>query len=290
MSDAATIITIAILAGVSCALTGVFLVLRRLAMVGDAISHSVLFGIVVAFLISGSRSPLIMLSGAGAVGLLTAWLTEVLHRHGRLEEGASIGVTFTWLFALGVILISAFAGQIDLDQECVLYGEIAFAPLDRLLISGVDIGPRALWLLGGVTLLNAAVIGIGFRRLMIVSFDPVLARSLGIRVHRWHYGLMALVSLTTVAAFESVGAVLVVAMLVIPANAAGLVARSVGGMVGVAIGIAAFAAVAGYGLAARVDGSIAAAVVVVGGGILFLILAVQAVGGRMRRTAVTAVE
>lgn len=263
------IIAIASLVALSCSLVGVFLVLRKMSMLGDAISHSVLLGIVLAFLLSGGRSLPAMMFGAGAVGLLTAYLTSVFHNTGRLQEDASIGVAFTWLFALGVILISLFAGQVDLDQDCVLYGEIAFAPFDTISLAGQDIGPRAFWTLLLVAALNTAFIVVGYRRLKTVSFDPVLASSLGISLTLWHYLLMTFVSLTTVASFESVGAILVVAMLVIPPNTAYLFARSLEEMIGWSVFFAIGSAIGGYLLARHFDASISGAMATVSG-VLFI--------------------
>ncbi len=271
MSHDIWIIAIATLAGLSCSMVGTFLVLRRMSMLGDAISHSVLFGIVAAYLLSGSRSILFMFSGALLVGLLTAYLTNLLHRRGKLQEDASIGVVFTWLFALGVILISGFAGQVDLDQDCVLFGEIAFTPFDTLSFAGTDYGPRAFWILLTVTLINVIVIAIGYRKLKLCSFDPTLAASLGISVGFWHYVLMSLVSLTTVGAFESVGAILVVALLVVPANTAFLLVQSLQAMLFLSAFFACLSAVGGYFLAAYFDASISAAMALCSG--LYFILA-----------------
>jgi manganese/zinc/iron transport system permease protein len=272
LPDAVWIVLIAALVGVSCSLVGVFLVLRKLSMLGDAISHSILAGIVLAFLFTGSRGPLIMLVGAGCVGLLTAYITDALHTHGRLQEDASIGVTFTWLFAVGVILISMYASQVDLDQDCVLYGEIAFTPFDTLYLFGADVGPRAFWMVLGMTVLNALFVIIGFRPLQMMAFDPVVATTLGISVTAWHYVFMALVSMTTVASFESVGAILVVAMLVVPANAAFLVAKSLAGMIWYSIAFSVLSAIGGYAIAVYFDASISAAVGVTSGLILLIIL------------------
>jgi manganese/zinc/iron transport system permease protein len=283
VSDGLWIIIIGCLVGISCSLVGVFLVLRKMSMLGDAISHSVLFGIVVAFIIAGSRAPFVMFLGAGLVGLLTAYLTSVLHHHGKLQEDASIGVTFTWLFAAGVILIAVFAGQVDLDQDCVLHGEIAFAPLDTITIGGIDAGPRSFWILLAVTLIDLGFIAVGYRSLKVVSFDPLLAGSLGISVTKWHYLLMVAVSLTTVASFESVGAILVVALLVVPANAAFLIAKSLPQMLVGAVFISIVSSIAGYYFAKEFDGSIAAAIALVAGGFLILALGITALLSRRQR-------
>jgi manganese/zinc/iron transport system permease protein len=207
-----------------------------------------------------------MLLGAGAVGVLTVFLTDVLNRHGRLQTDASIGVTFTWLFALGVILINRYAAHVDLDLDCVLYGEIIFAPFDTWRLNGVDLGPRSAWVLGGVTLANLAFVILFYRQLKICTFDPALAASLGIKVLVWHYALMSCVSVTAVSAFESVGAILVVAMLIAPANAAYLLTDRLSVMLVLACGIGVLSAAGGYALATWLDGAVAGAMAVVAGG------------------------
>lgn len=265
MSDAVWIILIGALAGVSNALLGSLLVLRRMSMLGDAISHSVLFGIVLAFLVSGSRSPLLMLLGAGGVGILTAYLTSFLHRHGKLQEDASMGVVFTWLFAIGVILIAVYARSIDLDQDCVLHGEIAFAPFERVHLGENDIGPRAFWMLLIITAANLLFVVGAFHRLKVFVFDPQFAATAGFPVMRWHYLLMTLVSLTVVASFEAVGAILVVAMLAVPASAALLLSSGLHQMLWISCMIAVASSLGGYWFAAQLDGSVSAAMALCGG-------------------------
>ncbi|MBX7256166.1 MAG: metal ABC transporter permease [Candidatus Hydrogenedentes bacterium] len=266
------IVLIGCLASASCALVGCFLVLQRQAMMGDAISHSVLPGIVIAFLLTGSRNTLPMLVGAGALGLITAFLTNALERHGKLQSDASMGVTFTWLFAIGVILVSAFAGQVDLDAECVLYGEIENAPLNVVFMGDTPIGPRAAWILGAIAIANVAFITLGYRQLKLCAFDPALAAAIGINVSLWHYLLMGFVSLTTVGAFESVGAILVVALLVVPPNTAYLLTDRLSRMLVLSVLVGMASSVGGYFLAAWLDGSTAGAISVVSG-LLFVLAA-----------------
>jgi manganese/zinc/iron transport system permease protein len=256
-----------VLAATSCALLGTFLVLRRMSLLGDAISHAVLPGIAIAFFFSDSRAILPMFVGAAAFGLITTVLVENLHRRWHVPEDASIGIVFTALFALGVVLISAYAGQVDLDQECVLYGEIAYTQFDLLLLDGVSYGPRPVWILGTVLLLNLAFIGLFYKELVIASFDAAMAVSVGINAALIHYMLMAAVSVTTVASFESVGAILVVAMLIVPGAAAYLWSDRLPVILVTAVGIGATSAVAGYFLAGLWNSSIAGAMVVVLGGL-----------------------
>ncbi|RUM92480.1 MAG: iron ABC transporter [Thiomicrospira sp.] len=264
------IIATASLVAISCSMVGVFLVLRRMSLLGDAISHSVLLGIVLAYLIAGSRSVVAMMIGATLIGLLTAWLSNALHRVSKIQTDASIGIIFTWFFALGVILISVYAGQVDLDQECVLYGEIAFVPFDTVIWGEQELGPRALWIIGGVFLVNLILIVLAFERFKLVAFHPALALSLGISVSFWHYLLMTMVSLTTVASFDAVGAILVVALLVIPASSAYLLASSLKSMLWMAAGYAQVSVLLGYAMAVWLDSSIAASIAVMAGVLLIV--------------------
>lgn len=265
MSDGFWIILIGALVAGSCSMVGCFLVLRRQAMMGDAISHGILPGIVLAFLFTGSRNIVPMLIGAGALGLLTAFITDTLTQRGRLQSDAAMGVTFTWLFALGVILVTRYAGSVDLDVDCVLHGELIFSTFRRLMWNGTDMGPQAVWTVGFVAVLNLCFVLIGYKQIKVTSFDPGLAASLGINVTLWHYLLMSFTSVTTVACFESVGAVLVVAMLIVPANTAYLLTERLSLMLGLSVLAGTVSSALGYGLAYLLDGSVAGAITTVGG-------------------------
>ena len=277
------ILLTASLVAMSCAMVGVFLVLRRMSLLGDAISHSVLLGIVLAYLISGERSMVAMMLGAVLIGLLTAWLSNGLHRLSSLQVDASIGIIFTWFFAMGVILISLYAGQVDLDQECVLYGEIAFVPFDTIVMGGAELGPRAFWMILTVFILNFILITLAFERFKLVAFHPALAVSLGVKVVFWHYLLMTMVSLTTVASFEAVGAILVVALLIIPASTAYLIAKSLKAMLLLAALYAEVSVLIGYGISVWLDSSIAASIAVTSGVLLMMTVMVQQLFAILRR-------
>ena len=265
MNDLYIILTGSLVA-VSCALLGSYLILRKMAMVGDAISHAVLPGIVIAFLISGSRDSVTMLIGAGLIGIFTTFLIEFFHKRARLQTDASIGVTFTWLFAVGVVLISVFAGQVDLDQDCVLYGEIAYVPLDLwILADGTVMGPRTLWVMAIVLLIILLFIHFGYKELFLTTFDPSYAATIGISTSLWHYLLMGMVSMTTVASFESVGAILVVALLIAPPATAYLLSNKFYIMLILASGIGVLTAISGYYLAVWLDASIAGAMATMAG-------------------------
>lgn len=257
------------LVAASCGFLGCFLILRRMAMLGDAISHAILPGIVLAFLFSGSRDILPMLIGAAVIGLVTVFLVQMLHQSG-VKSDAAIGVTFTALFSIGVVLVSLYTQQVDLDLDCVLYGEIAYVPWDTWQLGGVDMGPRALWGVGSVFLVSLLVVGLFFKQFKLCSFDPALAAAIGIPVVLFHYLLMTLVSLTTVAAFESVGAILVVAMLVVPSATAYLLTDRLHIMLLISMGVGVLSAVIGYFLASWLDSSIAGSMTAVAGLLFFL--------------------
>ncbi|NBG65642.1 metal ABC transporter permease [Acidiluteibacter ferrifornacis] len=264
------------LIAISCSLLGCYLILRKMAMVGDAISHAVLPGIVLAFLFSGSRETIPMLIGAACLGVLTTVIIELFHRKARLQSDAAIGITFTWLFAIGIILISFFADNIDLDQDCVLYGEIAMVPLDIFyLASGVSLGPRPVWI-GGVTLILIVTFIIwGYKGLFITSFNEEYAKAIGISAAFWHYALMSSVSLTTVVAFESVGAILVVAFLIVPAATAYLIVDDLKKMLLLSALFGTLSAISGYYLAYTMDGSIAGAMATMTGIFFTIVFIIQ---------------
>ncbi len=269
MSMEFEIIFTAAMVATACALVGTFMMLRKITMLADAISHAVLPGIVLAFLFTGSRNTLPMLIGAGILGLVTTWLTELLRNRGRVNEDAAMGTVFTFLFAIGVILISLFTRQVDLDQDCVLYGEIAYVPLDLETWWGLTL-PRAFWQVGGVLLLVIAFVGLGYKALKLCAFDSAYAATIGISTVFWHYALMSMVSLVTVSSFERVGAILVVALIVAPPATAYLLTDKLGLLLGLAVGIGCLAATLGYYLAAYFNASIAGGITVVLGLLFFL--------------------
>lgn len=269
--DDITILITGSLIAISCALPGSLLMLRRMALAGDAIAHAVLPGIVLAFLLSGSRSSPFMIAGAATLGLFTTFSIEVLQKKARLQADASIGLTFTFLFAIGVILLSMLAGKIDLDQDCVLYGELAYVPLDVWVTSsGVVLGPRALYITAILMMLLIALFTICWRPLLLTTFDPAYAAAVGVNTAFYHYLLMGSVSVTTVVSFELVGAILVVALLIGPAATAYMLTDNFKRLLLVACITGVLAVTGGYYIAAKADASIAGAIAMVNG-LLFLL-------------------
>ena len=259
------ILLIASVVAVSCALPGVFLVLRRLAMMSDAISHAILFGIVIAFFVVKDIESPWLIFGAALTGLLTVVLVELLSRTELVREDAAIGLVFPVLFSLGVIMISRYAGNIHLDIDAVLLGELAFAPFDRLEVAGVDIGPRSLYLMGSILLINLVFIVAFYKELKLASFDAGLAAALGFSPLLVHYSLMGLVSLTAVGAFDAVGAILVVALIVVPPAAAYLLTDRLSVMLMLSAAMGVLSAVTGYLLAYLLDVNIAGSMATMAG-------------------------
>ena len=263
------ILAIAAVTAAGCALVGVFLMLRRMAMVADAVSHAILPGLVIAFFVTQDLSSPWLMIAAALTGLLTVAAVEALAKTRRLKEDAAMGLVFPALFSLGIVLITRYAGNVHLDVDAVLLGELAFAPFDRFVVGGLDLGPRHLWVMGGVTTLNLVAVTLFFKELKLATFDPGLAASLGLAPTAIHYGLMALVSLTTVGAFDAVGLILVVALMIGPPAAAYLLTDRLGLLIALAAGLGILAAALGFALAVALDASIAGCMAV-GVGAVFL--------------------
>jgi manganese/zinc/iron transport system permease protein len=257
------IVLMGFLVTTACGLVGNYLILRRMALVGDAISHSVLPGIAVAFLLSHSRGATPMFLGALVAGLTATVIIELIHKKSRVKQDAAIGIAFTSLFALGVILISLYASRIDLDQECVLYGEIAFVPLETFVqIGNMSLAPESVARMGIVAVLTILFIIFFYKELLVSSFDPGLAFAIGINATLVHYLLMCWLSIVVVSAFESVGAILVIAMLILPGATASLLSHRLPRIMGLTVLHAALSALLGFHLATWLDCSIAGAMVV----------------------------
>jgi manganese/zinc/iron transport system permease protein len=266
------IILIASVVAASCSLIGTFLVLRRMSLMSDAISHAILLGIVIMFFFIESTASLPMILAATLTGVLTVTLVEALFRTGLVKEDAAIGIVFPALFSIGVILISRYAANVHLDTDAVLLGELAFAPFDRLIVGGVDVGPRSLWLAAGIGLVNLAFIVVFYKELKLATFDAGLAASLGFSPVVLHYALMTLVSVTAVGSFEAVGSVLVVALMIAPPAVAYLLTDRLPLMLGLSVVVGAVSAVSGYFLARWLDASIAGSMATMTGVIFTLTL------------------
>ena len=233
----------------ACALPGTFLLLRRMSMMGDAISHAVLPGLAIAFLISGSRTNTWMFLGAALAGVLTALFSQWITRFGKVERGAAMGIVFTTLFAIGLVLIRKAADHVDLDAGCVLYGALEYTPLNMVTIFENEISlfavPRAALVIGATLLFNALIITFFYKEFKLAAFDSGLAQTQGFRPQLMHYLLMTMVAVTTVAAFEAVGSIIVIAMLIVPPATAFLLTRNLPSLIIVSLIVAVLSAILG---------------------------------------------
>lgn len=253
------LIITACLVAIPCALLGTYLVLRKTVMIGDAISHAVLPGIAIAYLVTLSFDSWFMILGASIMGFFTTFLVEFLSKNGRLQADAAIGVTFTGLFALGVILISVYLSDTDLDQDCVLYGDISDIPN---LMEGNNKIPPTVYKLSILNISTLLFVIVFYKQLFITTFDPQFASSTGISANKWHYILMGMVSITTVTAFDAVGAILVVGFLVLPAATAYLLTEKLNKMLWLSVGFGVSGSILGCLFAEYVlDTSTAAAII-----------------------------
>ncbi len=255
-----------VLASVSCGLLGNFLVLRRMSLMGDAIAHAVLPGLVLAFLVTAAfgypehaRDPLLMMGGAALSGIVTVVLVELIQRLGKVEKGAAMGVAFSVMFALGVLLLEqAAARQVDLDADCVLYGQlesVMWLPTDPTASyfswSGIAEMPRQVSTLAFIAFAVIIFTTLFYKELRIAAFDPGLGKTLGFRPQVMHYALMIFVAAAAVAAFEAVGSILVIALLICPAATARLLTDRYFTQIGLTVIIAIIASVGGYMLGTR---------------------------------------
>lgn len=262
---------------VACALSGVFLVLRRMSMISDAIGHSILPGLVLGFFITQNlNSPLLILMAA-LTGILTVIAVEAIQKTDLVKEDTAIGLVFPALFSIGIIMISKYAKDVHLDVDAVLLGELAFAPFDRWFIGDINMGPKALWVMGVILMITISLLILFYKELKVSTFDPGLSAALGISPAVIHYALMSVSSVTIVGAFDAVGAILVVALMIVPAAAAYLLTNDLKKMLILSAAFGIFSAISGYWLAnilnASISGSMATML-----GLLFLMVYLFAPG------------
>ncbi|MFO0857464.1 MAG: metal ABC transporter permease [Phycisphaerales bacterium] len=259
------VVATAALCGSVCGLLGTYLVLRRLSMLGDALTHAILPGLAAAFILTGTRNPLAMLVGALAVGLLTSAASAGLSRIGRVQQDAALGVVFSALFALGVLMITHAAKQVDLDPSCVLYGELI-----SLALTPSGEVPRQFTLLLVMFVLSITTMLLAARQIKLVSFHPELATSMGIPAWLVHYAMLTLITGASVASFEAVGSILVIAMLVAPGATALLLTQRWGFAFVLASIIGALAGGIGAVAALALNTSVAGAASVAAGALFIL--------------------
>lgn len=264
MSSALAIVLTAGLVATACGLLGPFLVLRRQALLSDAVSHAVLPGIVLVFVLFGTRAPLAVIGGAAVFAVVCVLAIELLRGSGLVKADAAIALVFPVLFALGVIGVGSFASGAHIDLDSTIYGEIAFTPFRTWELAGVEV-PRSIPLLAGVALANAALLAALWKELKVSTFDPEFAQVNGFSPRLISRLLLIAVAVTAVTAFESVGAILVVTLLIVPAATAHLLADRLPVLIGLTLAIGWLSAIAGHATAVALDASIAGAMGLVAG-------------------------
>jgi manganese/zinc/iron transport system permease protein len=257
-ADDVVIVLVAGLTATACGLLGPFLVLRRMALLSDAVSHAVLPGIVAVWLIGETRAPVPVVAGAAAFAVLCVLGIDAVRATGLVASDAAIALVFPALFSLGVLGITRYASDIHLDLDSTIYGEIAFTPFDTVTVGGVVLA-RAGVVLACVAALNLALVTALWKELRATTFDPQFSRVTGLRPRLLSRLLLVAVAITAVSAFEAVGAILVVTMLIVPAATAYLLTRRLGAMVATAVGVGWVGAVVGHVTALAFDTSIAGA-------------------------------
>lgn len=256
-------LSVVMITAVSCALLGVFLVLKNMAMVADALSHTVLLGIVLGYFIAGDLDSPILFVGAALFGVMTVYAIEYVVNKFAIQSDAATGLVFTLLFALAIILISKYARNVHLDVDVVLSGEVVFATLNTMEIFGIQVPisfARMFVMLG----INLAFVTVTYQQLKVSIFDPVYAKSIGVAVGFLNLVLMTLVSITTVVAFDTVGAILVISLMVAPALSAHLLSKRLSIMLLVALLYGVINSVLGYYVAIYFNVSISGTIAFAG--------------------------
>ncbi|GHB01971.1 metal ABC transporter permease [Modicisalibacter luteus] len=264
------IMLVGMLVGIASSLVGTFLVLRGSSMLSDAIGHSIVFGIVIVWLLTHQQSGPIQIVGAALTGILTVFLTELLINTQRVKEDAAIGLVFPVLFSIGVLLLNLYARDVHIDTHTVLLGEIGFVWLDTVTLGDFRV-PISLLSMGGMTLINGLFVLLFYKELKLATFDAPLAKALGFAPGVLFYALLMLTSSTAVAAFDAVGAVLFVAFVIVPPSTAYLLTNRLWLMFVYGALVSVLSSVSGYYLAVMWDVSIGGMMAVMTG--VFLLLA-----------------
>lgn len=270
MSPTTAILLTGVLCAAACSLLGAFLVLRRMSMMTDAISHAILPGLVAGYFLANGPNVIIGALGATGAAILTVTIVEALQRSRYLDGGSAMGIVFPAMFALGTVLVSRYFANVHLDTDAILYGNIEFSFFNRFIVGDRDLGPQSIWIMSTLLVINLIFLGLFYKELKITTFDPGMAAMLGFSPIAVHYSLMLVLSISTVGAFTAVGAILVVALVIVPAATAYLITDRLIVMMGLSVLIGALAAWTGFELALWIDASVSGAMVTMLG-VFFLV-------------------
>ncbi|MEY7973320.1 metal ABC transporter permease [Saccharomonospora xinjiangensis] len=277
--DDVVIVLIAGLLSTSCALLGGFLMLRRQALLPDAVSHAVLPGIVLVFLLTGERASAATVLGATAFGVACVAGAEWLRRTGVVASDAALALAFPALFSLGVLGISGFASGAHIDLDSAIYGDITFAPLRTVEVLGTPV-PTSLLVTGLTAVCTVLFVTLLWRPLSSATFDPDFAELSGLRGSLVGRLLLVVVAGTAVVAFDSVGAILVITFFVVPAATARLLTHRLGPMLAAAVGVGWISSFAGHRAALALDSSVAGTIGLTAGALFTVALAASRIARR----------
>src|SRR5699024_1059646 len=256
-------LSVVMITAVSCALLRVFLVMKNMPMEPDALSDTVILGIVLGYFIAGDLDSPILFVGAALFGVMTVYAIEYAVNKFAIQSDAATGLVFTLLFALAIILISKYARNVHLDVDVVLSGEVVFATLNTMEIFGIQV-PISFARMFVMLVINLAFVTVTYQQLKVSIFDPVYAKSIGVAVGFLNLVLMILVSITTVVAFDAVGAILVISLMVAPALSAHLLSKRLSIMLLVALLYGVINSVLGYYVAIYFNVSISGTIAFAG--------------------------
>lgn len=269
------LLLITIITALACVLPGNFLILRGNALMSDALSHAILFGMVITFLlVQDLNSPFIFL-GAITAGIITVSATQLLTQFGKLHQDAAIGLTFPFLFSIAIILINVYANNVHIDTDAILLGELAFAPFEKLYILNYDYGPKALWSMSAILGINSFFISYWYKELTLTTFDPTYAKLIRYHPILFHYMLMIITSITVIQAFHITGTILVISFIITPAATAFLLTQKLSEMIIISCLLAIIAVLSGFLWAHWLDTSIAGSITTCNGVIFFIIMIYQ---------------
>lgn len=264
------LIILTVATAIACALPGNFLLLRGNALMSDALSHAILFGIVVMFLIiQDMNSPYIFI-GAVATGILTVMLTEYLTKTGRMYQDTAIGLLFPFLFSCAVLLINQYANNVHLDTDAIILGELAFAPFHRMYIFEYDCGPIALLTMNCIAIINILYVYYFYKELKITTFDPAYATLIGYNASWFHYSLMIITSITIINAFQTTGTILVISFIITPPATAYLITKKLDEMIIASCLLSILGVGIGFIIAHYYNSSIAGSIALANGCIFFI--------------------
>ncbi|RRD60608.1 metal ABC transporter permease [Leucobacter sp. OH1287] len=281
---------ITLVTALACAVPGIFIVLRQDSMLVDAIAHSVLPGIIIGYLFTADLQSPLLLIGAALAALLVVLATELLKKSGLLSTGTPIGLVFPALFSIGVMLLSTKFTNVHLDTHAVLVGDTNLAAFEQLEVFGLSLGPRYLYTVLSIFVLNLLFVWLLYPRLKVTTFDPAYAKSIGIKTGAVRWALMLSVAITVTGAFHSAGAILTPAMLIMPVAAGIMLVKKLTHMLLFTVGFAALGSVTGFWSAYYLDQPTSPAVALVFALLFTLSLIISKTGRRANNSQRAAVS